>query len=351
MRITALPLSVLLVAAASVPDTVRIAPPYLDAPEMAAQRALPHGTLHSFIMHSRDSRIYPGLRQRDNAVTQRRDAYGNRIAAPADEESEAAPYRREVFVYIPAGYHHSTEAPLLVVQDGRDYAARVTAALDSLIAARRVPPIVAVMIQSGGGDAQGSERGLEYDTVSGRYAEFVEREVLPRVTALYDVRFTRNPALRAAMGGSSGASAAFAMAWFHPEWYGKVLSYSGTFVNQASPVDLASPRGAWDFHARLIPGSPHKPIRMWMEVGSKDLHWQDPEPTYHNWPMANDRMAAALRAKGYDYRYVVAENAAHVDGNVIAQTLPGALEWLWRDDVHATRSRALLSQAPRAVIE
>ncbi|RYF14028.1 MAG: hypothetical protein EOO77_14760, partial [Oxalobacteraceae bacterium] len=53
---------------------------------------------------------------------------------------------------------------------------------------------------------------------------------------------------------------------------------------------------------------------------------------YHNWPMANDRMAAALRAKGYDYRYVVAENAAHVDGNVIAQTLPGALEWLWRDD-------------------
>ena len=64
-----------------------------------------------------------------------------------------------------------------------------------------------------------------------------------------------------------------------------------------------------------------------------------------------ERMAAALQAKGYDYRYVVAENAAHVDGNVIAQTLPGALEWLWRDDVHATRSRVLFAQAPRAIIE
>lgn len=69
MRITALPLSVLLVAAASPPDTVRIAPPYIDAPEMAAQRAMPHGTVHSFIMRSRDSRIYPGIRQLDNAVT------------------------------------------------------------------------------------------------------------------------------------------------------------------------------------------------------------------------------------------------------------------------------------------
>ena len=68
-----------------------------------------------------------------------------------------------------------------------------------------------------------------------------------------------------------------------------------------------------------------------MEVGEKDLHWQDPESTRHNWPMANDRMASALKAKGYDYRYVVAQGAGHVDPDVVAQTLPEALEWLWRD--------------------
>jgi len=319
------------IAHAEEPRETHISPPYSDAPEMAARPTIAKGRLQSFIMSSAESSLYPGIRQLDNETTRRRDAYGNRIAAAFADESEPAPYRREVFVYIPAGYRPGTEAPLLVVQDGRDYAARVAAALDGLIAAHRVPPMVAVMIQSGGGDAQGSERGLEYDTVSGRYAEFVEKEVLPRVTQLYGVRFTSNPEGRATMGGSSGAAAAFAMAWFHPEWYRKVLSYSGTFVNQASPADPATPDGAWDFHAHLIPETPRKPIRIWMEVGEKDLHWQDPESTHHNWPMANDRMAAALKAQGYDYRYVIAKDAVHVDGNVIAQTLPAALEWLWRD--------------------
>jgi enterochelin esterase-like enzyme len=311
-------------------DELHIARPYRDAPEMAARADIPHGTLRSFIMRSADSRIYPGIRQLDNETTRRRDAYGNRLAAPPSQQSEPAPYRREVFVYTPAGYRPGTAAPLLVVQDGRDYAARVAAALDSLIAAHRVPGVVAVLIQSGGGDAQRSERGLEYDTVSGRYAEFVEREVLPHVTRLYGVRFTSDPDGRAAMGGSSGAAAAFSMAWFHPEWYHRVLSYSGTFVNQASPPDPVTPHGAWDYAAHLIPDAPRKPIRVWMEVGEHDLHRQDPERSFHNWPLANDRMAAALKAKGYDYRYVVAADAGHVDGDVIMQTLPGALEWLWR---------------------
>jgi enterochelin esterase family protein len=334
MRIMTLLVSALVAATSSsaqAPDAVRITPPYADAPEITSRPGINRGTLHSFIMSSRDSLIYPGIRQLDNETTRRRDAYGNRLAAPADQQSEPAPYRREVFVYIPAGYRPRSEAPLLVVQDGRDYAARVAAALDGLIAEHRVPAMIAVMIQSGGGDAQGSQRGLEYDTISGRYAEFVEQEVLPQVAQLHNVRFTRNPEGRATMGGSSGATAAFSMAWFHPEWYSKVLSYSGTFVNQASPADQATPHGAWDYHAHLIPETARKPIRIWMEVGEKDLHWQDPETTYHNWPLANDRMATALRAKGYDYRYVVAADATHVDGNVIAQTLPGALEWLWRD--------------------
>jgi enterochelin esterase-like enzyme len=311
-------------------DEIHIARPYRDAPGMAARADIPHGTLHSFIMRSADSRIYPGIRQLDNETTQRRDTYGNRLAAPAGQQSQPASYRREVFVYTPAGYRPGTAAPLLVVQDGRDYAARVAAALDSLIAAHRVPAIVAVLIQSGGGDAQGSERGLEYDTVSGRYAEFVEREVLPHVARLYGIRFTGDPDGRATMGGSSGAAAAFSMAWFHPEWYHRVLSYSGTFVNQASPMDPVTPQGAWDYAARLVPDAPHKPIRVWMEVGAHDLHWQDPEHSFHNWPLANDRLAAALKAKDYDYRYVVAADAGHVDGDVIMQTLPGALEWLWR---------------------
>ena len=307
-----------------------IGPDYADAPEMAVNPKQPMGSLHGFVMLSSESTIYPGIRQLANDFTAKRDAYGNRVAATAAQQSEAAPYRREVIVYIPAGYKPNSETPFMVVQDGRDYAVRVALALNTLIAQHRVPAMVAVMIQSGGGDAQGSERGLEYDTMSGRYAEFVEREVLPRVAANYHITFTGNPDGRATMGASSGASAAFSMAWYHPDWYHRVLSYSGTFVNQQSPVDPATPEGAWDYHAHLIPESTAKPIRIWMEVGEKDLHFGDPESTFHNWPLANQRMAAALKAKGYAYRYVFAKDAVHVDQRVVGQTLPEAIEWVWR---------------------
>lgn len=110
-----------------------------------------------------------------------------------------------------------------------------------------------------------------------------------------------------------------------------MLSYSGTFVNQQSPVNPATPRGAWEYHATLIPNARAKPIRIWMEVGDRDLHFDDPEASWHNWPLANRRMADALKAKGYTYRFVLAKGGLHSDARVVGQTLPGAIEWLWAD--------------------
>jgi hypothetical protein len=107
MRKTLLLFALLLTGASDPPPPtgkIRITPPYADAPEMAPKPASPHGTLHSFLLFSRESRIYPGIRQRDTEATRRRDAWGNRIAAPAGQQSEPGPYRREVFVYVPAGY-------------------------------------------------------------------------------------------------------------------------------------------------------------------------------------------------------------------------------------------------------
>ncbi len=109
-------------------------------------------------------------------------------------------------------------------------------ALDNLIAEHRVPVMIAISIGNGGGDAQGSERGLEYDTMSGRYAEFVEKEVLPLVEAKYHVKLTKDPDGRATMGGSSGGSCALIMAWYHPELYHRVLTYSGTLRQSAVAV-------------------------------------------------------------------------------------------------------------------
>lgn len=308
-----------------------IGPSYTDAPETVVNSNVPEGTIIEFIMSSYESKIYPGIARIENDVTAKRDAYGNRMAAPMNEISRPAPYERHVWVYIPQQYKPGTLAPFMVVQDGHSYVKRLAPVLDNMIAARRLPAMIVVMPDSGGGDAQGSERGLEYDTISDRYSNWVEEELLPRVSREYGVRFTSDPDGRAVMGGSSGAICAWTMAWFHPERYHKVLSYSGTFVNQASPMDPKTPRGGWEYHDHIIAQSSKKPIRIWMEVGEKDLHYDDPESSWHNWPMANQRMAAVLKKKGYDYRFVFAKDAKHVDPRVVMQTLPSALEWLWRD--------------------
>ena len=308
-----------------------IGPDYADAPEMAVNPKQAMGSLHGFVMLSSDSTIYPGIRQLANDYTAKRDAYGNRIAAQAAQQSEAAPYRREVIVYVPAGYRPNSETPFMVVQDGRDYAVRVALALDTLIAQHRVPAMVAVMIQSGGGDAQGSERGLEYDTMSGRYAEFVETEVLPLVETQARVKLTRDPDARATMGSSSGGACALIMAWYRPDLYHRVLSYSGTFINQQWPYDPKTPHGAWEFHEVLIPETPAKPIRIWMEVGDRDLlNPNVMRDGMHDWVLANENMAKVLADKNYHYQFVFVRNAGHVDRAVVQQTLPEALEYVWQ---------------------
>jgi iron(III)-enterobactin esterase len=281
----------------------KIGPAYTNAPELTARESVPKGTLHAFTMSSADSKVYPGLN---------------------------GAYTREVFVYVPSQYVAGTAAPFIVVQDGKSYTNRVPVVLDNLIHDKKVPPMIAVMVHHGGGDGRGSERGLEYDTVSDRYTTFIETEVLPKITKDYGVKFTTNPEGRATMGGSSGAACAFTMAWFRPDLYRRVLSYSGTFVNQQSPSNSASPHGAWEYHEHLVPQNEAKPIRMWMQVGEKDNGWDRDEATLHNWVMANDRMAAALKAKGYHYQYVFCAGAGHVDRKAVGQTLPEALVWLWR---------------------
>jgi enterochelin esterase-like enzyme len=167
--------------------------------------------------------------------------------------------------------------------------------------------------------------------MSGRYAEFVETEVLPLVERQYNVKLTRDPEGRATMGGSSGGIAAFIMAWYHPELYHRVLAYSITAINQQWPHNDETPHGAWGFHESLIPNSPVKPIRVWMAVGDRDLlNPNVMRDDMHDWVVASERMAGVLAAKGYNYQFVFVRNAGHTDRNMKQQTLPQALEWLWR---------------------
>jgi iron(III)-enterobactin esterase len=303
-----------------------IGPTHDPAPEMFVNKGVPQGSMYEFTMNSADDKIYPGIARETNTFGTPDPTDPAKLMVTT---SYAAPYTRRVAVYVPKQYVPGTSAPFIVGADGPDYA--LFTALDNLIAEHRVPVMIAISISNGGGDAQGSERGLEYDTMSGRYAEFVENEVLPLVEAKYHVTLTKNPDGRATMGGSSGGSCALIMAWYHPELYHRVLTYSGTYVNQQWPYNAQTPHGAWEFHEHLIPDSPPKPLRIWMEVGDRDLLNPNVMRDHmHDWVLANEDMAKVLAAKGYHYQFVFAQNAGHTDRSVKQQTLPEALEYLWQ---------------------
>jgi len=299
-----------------------LGPTHNPAPEMAPQESVPQGSVFEFTMESTDSKIYPGIAREANTFAKPDPDDPTKLIV----SSHSAPYTRKMAVYVPKQYVHGTAAPFIVGADGPDKA--LFTALDNLIAQHRVPVMIAISIGNGSGDAQGSERGLEYDTMSGLYAEWVEKEVLPLVEKQYNVKLTKDPEGRATMGGSSGGSCALIMAWYHPELYHRVLTYSGTYVNQQWPSNPETPHGAWEFHEHLIPNSPVKPIRLWMEVGDRDnLITRD---NLHDWVLANENMAKVLAAKGYHYQFVFARNAGHTDRTVKQQTLPEALEYVWQ---------------------
>jgi enterochelin esterase-like enzyme len=328
----------------------RIAPPYADHPAYTVKEGVPKGRVVRFVMNSAESKFFPtaparGGRGRGARGARRGDQpAGERGATPpaAEQPADQPPpqpstFDRAVAVYIPAGYTPGTPTPFIVVMDGVSNftmpenpnapanRAWVPEMLDNLIHEKKVPSMVAVLINPG----PGGQRTIEYDTVSDKYTMFIEQEVLPKIEKDYNITFTKDPEGRAAMGQSSGAACALSMAWFHPELYRRVLTYSGTFVRLNQRNDIA-PNGAWDFHTTLIPNSEKKPLRIWLHVGDRDNGFSESDDNMRNWVTAQFHMARVLKEKGYPYQFLLADNSGHVDSAVERQTLPLAMEWLWK---------------------
>lgn len=302
-----------------------IGPEYKIDPDLTDQ-GNPKGKQFEFSMPLAKSKIFPG---------------DDKTLDPKKPVRES----RKIFVYVPAAYKDGTKAPILVTQDGPSRLNLVRNALDNLTISkdpeRKLPAFIVIAVQNGGNDGKGSERGLEYDTMSDRYARFINDEVLPAVLKNKEIRaaypkiaFTENPWGRATMGCSSGGAAALTMGWFRPDLFRRLITYSGTFVDQQdddAPEEAKYPLGAWEYHSsmKLIEKSEKKPLRIFTHVAENDLRAKDPEETYHNWVMANKRTAAALKAKGYDYRYIFSRGTRHCDRKVFEQTLADTLVWAW----------------------
>jgi len=303
-----------------------VGPDYPIDPDLTDLGA-PQGASFSFQMSSADSLIFNGDDTTLNPENQH-------------------PFTRDIYVYIPASYQDGDEAPLLVIQDGPGPLDLVSRALDNLTISsdpdRRLPAFVAIAVQNGGDDSKGSERGLEYDTMSDRYARFIETEVLPAVlenaeikAAYPNFKLTSDPEGKASLGCSSGGAAVLTMGWFRPDLFARLITYSGTFVDQQdddAAEEAMFPLGAWDYHSglELIKNTSPKPLRIFLHVSENDLGAGTPEAEHHNWPMANQRTAAALAEQDYHYRFVFANDAGHCDGKIYDLTLADTLVWTWR---------------------
>jgi enterochelin esterase-like enzyme len=145
-------------------------------------------------------------------------------------------------------------------------------------------------------------------------------ELLPRLYAEY--RITRDPERHAIAGWSSGAIAAFTVAWERPDQFRKVLSGIGTYVNLAGG----------HVYPEKVMASERKPIRIFMIDGRNDNRGVNAGGQYdqtRDWFYQNVRLKEALVAKGYDVNYVWGIGVhSHDMGGAL---LPEMMRWLWRD--------------------
>ena len=230
---------------------------------------------------------------------------------------------RDCWLYVPAQYDGSKDACLMVFQDGRGFVSekghtRVPIVFDNLIHAGEMPVTIALFVQPGiippaeKGQQARRCRSFEYDSLGDRYARFLIEELIPQVKK--DYRITDDPAGRAICGNSSGAIAAFTVAWERPDAFRKVVSHIGSFTNI---------RGGHVYPA-LIRKADKKPLRVFLQDGENDL-----DNMHGSWPLANQDMAASLRYKGYDYKFVFGDGRH--SGKHGGAIFPDTMRWLWRD--------------------
>jgi enterochelin esterase-like enzyme len=255
--------------------------------------------------------------------------------------------KSEYWIYVPAQYKPEIPAAVMVFQDGQWYTDRnannpTLNVIDNLIAQKRIPVMICIFISPGDiADSPGtptynfvkaysekwhrtlkdSMRSTLYDTVSDRYVRFLRDEILPEVAGKYNLR--KDAYSRAITGLSSGGICAFNAAWQMPDQFSRVISWIGSYASIQWKEDPAVPDGGQDYPDKVLREAKRN-IRVWMQDGSEDLDLR-----YGNWPLANLRMANALKAQEYDFHFSFGKgthNSAHG-----AAEFPAEMIWLWRD--------------------
>jgi gluconolactonase len=233
---------------------------------------------------------------------------------------------RTVTVYVPAAYRGDKPACVYVGLDGLGFNAATV--FDNLIAEHAMPITIGIGISSGTVPSASApenprfDRSFEFDSLSDRLARFVIEEVIPEVEKRKTpdgqaIMLSDSPNDRAIGGGSTGAIAAFTVAWERPEAFRRIFSAIGTYVGM---------RGGEQYYV-LVRKTEPKPLRIFMQDGVHD-EWPG-GPEMGDWWMSNQTMNRALEFAGYDVRHVW--GAGTHNGNQASAVFPDAMRWLWRD--------------------
>ncbi len=262
-----------------------------------------------------------------------------KIHGPFVLPSEAFPGdQHDYWVYVPAQYKPTEPAALMVYNDGQAYMnpeadIRAQNVMDNLIYRREIPVMIGVFINPGRRPDQpmatlsewgdrSSNRPDEYNSLDDRYARVICDELLPVLNKDYNI--SPNPEHRGIGGSSSGAIAAFTVAWERPNDFRKVLSLIGTYVNLRG-------RGG-NRYPDIVRDMPKKPLRVFLQDGRNDNRGRFRDGEYseeRDWFYQNVRLAKELTEKGYDVNYVwgIGPHSSKHGGAI----LPDMMRWLWRD--------------------
>lgn len=260
------------------------------------------------------------------------------------------------WVYVPAQYDPAVPASLMVFQDGQafkqeDGDLRAQNVMDNLIYRREIPVMLGVFINPGRTPEQPepnakewgdhtTNRPTEYNTPDDKYARVIVDELMP---VLYkDYNISKDPEQHGIGGSSSGAIAAFAVAWERPNDFRKVLSNVGSFV------DI---RGGYVYPERVL-ASEKKPIRVFLCDGRNDNRGVGRGGQYdpnRDWFYQNVRLMKALTQKGYDVNYSWGVNLhGQKFGGAI---LPEMMRWLWRDGPVSTDPNDMVERGFREPVK
>ena len=263
------------------------------------------------------------------------------LKGPFTLPSEAYPGTQHTYwVYVPAQYDPAVPASLMILNDGQafknmDGDVRAPNVLDNLIVRREIPVMLAVFINPGRrpdqpeptpqewGDRT-TNRPTEYNSLDDKYARVIVDELMPALVKDYNI--SKDPDRHGIGGASSGAIAAFTVAWERPDHFRKVLSIVGSFVNL---------RGG-DAYPDIVEKSERKPIRIFLQDGRNDNRGQGRGgyDQRRDWFFQNVRLMKALTAKGYDVNYAWGMNThgQRMGGPMV----PEMMRWLWRDQPVST---------------